>query len=438
MSLLKNASWLLAEKILRIAVGFVVNLAVIRHLGPEDMGRYAFALSVVYLAMPFARAGLEALIVRELSGSASDSARGATRFAFIRLAAGAIVAAAVVALAPLIARTPADRLLILVATGLLVLQAADVFELWAQSQALAWRTAAMRIGVIGVAVLARIVLIAADAGPTAFVVVVLAEALASGACAFALWWRHRSAIPWRTAKRPGVPWLEARTVLLTSLVATVFLRIDAPLLMWWTGPEQAGVHAAALPFVDALGIVPMVIGTVLLPELTRLWRAGEDVRERFWTEFQSAMAMATWVGLCASGALAVFAVFALGGLLGQGYSATVPVVLVLCAVVPVLFQGSVMDLYVYVDSRTTFLLVKSACVLALKLLLAAWWIPEHGALGAAASTAVAVWAVAYPVTRAMSARVFSVAVRAYSPVMGLAALRRLVSRLQRSTREQSR
>jgi PST family polysaccharide transporter len=433
MSLLKNATWLLAEKSLRIAVGFVVNLAVIRHLGPEDFGRYAYAMSLVFLAMPAARAGLEALVVRELSLAGTGATRGTLRFAAIRLAAGALVVAALISCASVLAPEPSSRLLVVVASGMLLLQAADVFEFWAQSHSLAWRTAALRIGVIAAGALARVALIAADADTIAFVVVVLAESLASGACAFSLWWRHAKASGGGTAYSRPVPWAQARSVLLNSLIATIYLRIDAPMLVWLAGPEQAGLHAAAMPFVDALGIVPMVMGVVLLPELTRLWAEGEAARERFWAELESAMVLATWAGLGAATALAVFAVAGLGWVLGERFATTVPVVLILCTTVPVLFQGSIMDMYVFADARMRWLLAKSAAVLALKLALAAWWIPEYGALGAAASSAAAVWVAAYLVTWAMSARLLAVALRAYSPSRFLASIRRLARRVARST-----
>lgn len=436
MALVKNATWLLAEKVLRIAVGFVVTLAVIRHLGPERYGAYAYALSLVYLALPLARLGLESIVVRELALE-RDGGRGVGRYALPRLGAGVAAAVALCAASSLLAPDDAGRTLIVVASMLLAVQATDVFELWAQGHALAWRTAAMRIGVIAIAALARVALIAADAGATAFMALAVAEALAYGACAWGLYRRVRRAEdPVRAPLRDPapIPWREAATVVVTALVGAAYLRIDATLLMWWAGAAQAGLHAAALPVVDALSIVPTVMATVLLPELARRWSSPDGDRTRFWSGFEAAMAVATWTGIAAAATLALAAKLLLERVLGPAYAATVPVVVMLCAAVPLFFQGSVIDVYVYADSRVTYLLAKSSIALVAKVALCAWWIPAHGALGAAAATVVSVWIVVFAVTRAMSARVFAVSVRAFAPASLALAVRSLLALRARTQR----
>ena len=53
-----NTSWLLGERVLRMAVSLVVGIYVTRYLGPERFGLLSYALSFVWLFSALASFGL--------------------------------------------------------------------------------------------------------------------------------------------------------------------------------------------------------------------------------------------------------------------------------------------------------------------------------------------------------------------------------------------
>ncbi|GAG26105.1 unnamed protein product, partial [marine sediment metagenome] len=61
-----NTSWLMAEKIFRIAVALSVGIYVARYLGPERFGVLSYAMSVVVLFSALSSLGLNGILVREL------------------------------------------------------------------------------------------------------------------------------------------------------------------------------------------------------------------------------------------------------------------------------------------------------------------------------------------------------------------------------------
>ena len=61
-----NTSWLLGERILRMAVSLFVGIYVARYLGPERFGLLSYALSFVWLFSSLASFGLDDILVREL------------------------------------------------------------------------------------------------------------------------------------------------------------------------------------------------------------------------------------------------------------------------------------------------------------------------------------------------------------------------------------
>ena len=61
-----NTSWLLGERILRMAISLFVGIYVARYLGPERFGLLSYALSFVSLFSALASLGLDDILVREL------------------------------------------------------------------------------------------------------------------------------------------------------------------------------------------------------------------------------------------------------------------------------------------------------------------------------------------------------------------------------------
>ena len=63
---LKNTSWLMSEKIIRMVVALTIGVWVTRYLGPEDFGVLSYAQSFVGVFAAFSSLGLNDIIIREL------------------------------------------------------------------------------------------------------------------------------------------------------------------------------------------------------------------------------------------------------------------------------------------------------------------------------------------------------------------------------------
>ena len=61
-----NTSWLLGERVLRMAVSLFVGIYVARYLGPERYGLLSYTVSFVWLFSSLASFGLNNILVREL------------------------------------------------------------------------------------------------------------------------------------------------------------------------------------------------------------------------------------------------------------------------------------------------------------------------------------------------------------------------------------
>ena len=63
---LHNTVWIMGEKLLAMGLGFLATVLVARHLGPEEFGTLAYAVSLVALFGISGHLGLHGLVVREI------------------------------------------------------------------------------------------------------------------------------------------------------------------------------------------------------------------------------------------------------------------------------------------------------------------------------------------------------------------------------------
>src|SRR5262249_6022839 len=134
-ALIANSGWLLADRIIRMLVGFFVTAWIARYLAPKLFGQLNYAIAFVALFNAIATLGLDGIVVRELvrHPEKKDEILGS---AFVlKLIGGA--GAFIVAFATIWLARPMDMetrwLVGIIAAGMLF-QAFDVADLWFESQ----------------------------------------------------------------------------------------------------------------------------------------------------------------------------------------------------------------------------------------------------------------------------------------------------------------
>ena len=141
-----NSSWLLFDKLVRALLGLLVGAWVARHLGPAQFGALAYVLAYVALFQPFANLSADAIVVRGLSQQPNSTAEVLGTALALRLAIGFVCWLAAIAGAALIADEGSNLVLLTaVVGGTLLFQAADVVDLWFQSQSQSRRTVVAKL-----------------------------------------------------------------------------------------------------------------------------------------------------------------------------------------------------------------------------------------------------------------------------------------------------
>jgi len=129
-----NTSWLLGERIFRMAVGLFVGIWIARYLGPEQFGLFSYVQSFVGLFAVIATLGLDGIVVRELvkDESKRDELLGT---AFWLKLMGAFVVLAILAVAIIFTSNDSyTNTLVFIIASATIFQSFNVIDFYFQSK----------------------------------------------------------------------------------------------------------------------------------------------------------------------------------------------------------------------------------------------------------------------------------------------------------------
>ena len=377
-----NTSWLLGDRLVRAALGFIVGAWVARHLGPERFGHYAYVLTFIAFFQAVANLGADSIVVRDIARDPESAPQVLGAALRLRLLAGMLCWATAVGLT--IAINPSDHETILMTGmvgGVMVFQAADTIDLWFQSQTQSRRTVVAKLTAYIATSGLKIALILAHAPLVWFAGAFLFD-FASAALALAVAYR---AFP--TARHWTFDTATARTLiaqswpfLLSGLAVIVYLRIDQIMLKMFTGAYEVGIYAAALPISQIWQMIPMTLVVSFGPYVAQRKLVGER-------EYEAAMLMVFrlfgGLSLLAALSTAIAAPLLLQGVYGPRFGASVEVLQIHVFTNVFISIAIAQGLWIANERRGRLLLVQTAVGAAVAVIGNFLVIPMWGAKGAA-------------------------------------------------------
>jgi len=306
MTVASNAGWLLADRMVRLLLGFVVGAWVARYLGPSQFGHLSYVLSFIALFQAITTLGADTIIVRDIAHQ-PDMANELLGALFrMRLGAGIICWVLAIVISAII--NPAEHgtiLLTAIVGGILVFQAADTIDLWFQSQSQSKRTVQAKLVAYMISNGFKLLLIFAKAPLIAFAFAFLLDtAVAAGGLAVAYRtlptarkWHADLHVAWRLA-RTSWPFL------ISGLSVMIYMRIDQIMLKEMRGDRELGIYAAALPISQLWQTIPMTLSISLAPFVARKKKESQQAYEDALLHIFRLFGLCALIVSCATAAMA--------------------------------------------------------------------------------------------------------------------------------------
>lgn len=378
---MQNIGWLVTERVFRAGISAFVIAFVARALGPAEFGALNYALLLFGLALPLATLCFDGIVVAELVRA--PHAEGVTlgsAFA-LRVAAGLGTTLLVCGVMWAQAATPDWPTLSAIAV-MLVLQSAEVPELWFQRHLLARWTTGARIAALCGGALLKIELARRGAGVPALV---WAQAAENGLYTIALFFSYRAAggrfSTWHcTADTLRRIVRLAWPLGVAGVLVGLYLRMDQLFVQFRLPASEAGVYFAASRLIDVATLAVAAVGTSVFPALAAAHAARS---EEFNLHLQAVFDLLSGLGWIVAIGLTLTAPWVVAVLFGPAFHSAVPIVIVKAWTCVLLFSGIARGQFVVLTGATQANLAAVGIGIVVQAVAASSLLPLLGGVGAA-------------------------------------------------------
>lgn len=396
-----NTGWLFTEKIVQMFLGLLVGLWIARYLGPERFGRFNYAIAIVGLFIPFAKLGLDNIVIRNLARDIS-SKNETLGTAFILKLVSSIVTF-FITLGVVIFSTHSDSpnyqetLLIvgIVATGTMV-QSFDIIDYWFQSQVQSkysvWARNVAYVLMNGV----KIVLIQMKAPLVAFAIAMVVEYMLSAIGMIVAYRLTGNLIKaWQVRLRYAKSLLkDSWPLILSGIVIMIYMRIDQVMLGQMVGDESVGIYSAAVKISELWYFVPGAIVNSVFPIIVQAKEISEEV---YYKRLQQLFTIVSILAYAVAIPVTFLATPIVTLLYGNNYAEAGAILNVHIWAGLFVSLGVARETWITTEGLMKFSAATAAAGAVVNIVLNYFFIPQYGGLGAAIATVIAQIVSAYAV-----------------------------------------
>ena len=265
---LYSTSWLIFEKLIFIALSFVVTLALARHLMPALFGELNYLMALVALVSPLMAVGLNSIITREVLQRPSDNDVIMGSGLALRFFAGLLVLPIAIALGYVYLESDQRHFFAFLIVCSLS-NTALLIDFWLQAHLANRYAAIVRLITLIVFSVARLSAVWVDSGLSVFVYLVGLEFVFVALLYLLVYHRFGAGLG---KLRVSVPecnrlWSDSRWLFVSSIAAVIYLKMDQIMLGILVDDRAVGIYAAAARISEVWYFIPVAIVTSFFPPL---------------------------------------------------------------------------------------------------------------------------------------------------------------------------
>ncbi len=271
-----NTSWLFSEKAIRLVTNFLVGIFVVRYLGAELNGVFAYATSLIGILIAVAGLGLTNIITREFVKNETDS-DVVLGTAFILKTASSFLLFFLIATFYFFSSSY-ENLILLIVSASLVLSIFDQIEFFFNANVEAKFPVIVKFFSFIVVDILKITAIVLQLDLVYFAAIFSLEKLFLSIGLWLLYQKRKGSIlNWSFDKTRAMQLLRDSWPLMFSTIAvTIYMRIDKVILKELMNSEAVGIYDAAVRLCEGWYFIPMAISSSLFPAIVNAKKKSES------------------------------------------------------------------------------------------------------------------------------------------------------------------
>jgi len=380
----KNAIWLVIERVVHLAVAFIVSIVVARALGKEDLGSLAIGLAFLLLVGSVINPAVQCLL-RDVIARPAEAGR---LYAAASAAVGIVTSLFYLLMGVVIAATmgfgSTTAAVILIVVGSALLRPFNVVDAWFKMELQSRVAVLIRMSALLITGAARVALPLLGFSVVAVAWTYVVEAALAGVGLWVGYRRMSGSERWTLeSRRVGATLKELMPLLVTSSSALIYLRLDQAMVGWLSSLSEAGLFAIASSMAEAPRFALLALFISVAPRLLKLKNSDPD---RYRTELIAVTRVLVLLGYLLTLAL-IFIMAPLAPIvLGPGYEDTSLIIVLLALSTPFVCIGGVLQFVTNWDRLYREAIVRNIIGALISIGLNFLLLPRYGAVGAAISS----------------------------------------------------
>lgn len=385
---IKNAGWMVGEKIIQMLISLVVSLLTARYLGPSNYGLINYATSFTAFFSAFCTLGINSLLVKEFVDRPEDEGMVLGTAILMRAISSLLSAITIIAIVCVIDRDEPTTILVVVLCSIgMVFHVFNAFHYWFQRHLKSKFTAIASLTAYVVTAVYRVVLMISGKSVTWFA---LATSVDYVCLAAVLVYFYRK----EGGQKLGFSWAYGKELLsrskhfiLSGLMVAVYGQTDKLMLKQMLDLTETGFYSTATAVNSMWCFVLVAIIDSLYPSIMEAHRAGNE--ELFKRKNRQTYAVVFYVSMAAAVGFNVFAELIIYILYGRAYLPSAMPLRIVSWYTAFSYLGVAREAWVVSKDRQNHLIKIYASAAIGNVILNVLLIPRWGASGAAAASLVA-------------------------------------------------
>lgn len=390
-----NTIWLLGDRIFRLGIGLFISSWIARFLGVNDYGTLSYTLALSAIIQPFAKLGIDDIVIKELSISPLKEKQilcTALVLKFIGSCFNLLLLVLVVSYL-----NPNDHIIfsmVVILAFVNFFQSLDVIDLWFRSQIKSKLVVLSKgLGFLCF-VLLNIFLIFQSFPLTAFAISYLLDSFVS-ACALLTFYliykkeRKSNDIPnistiWQFSLPLAKSFLKkGLPIVFAGLAISVYMKVDQLMLGTILNSKSVGIYAVVVRLSEAWYFIPTVLVSSLSPYI---YEAKLLNKEIYYSRIKRLIQLVILVALLASVFISLVSPYIVQILFGSEYLEAAPIISLYVWSSIFVVVGVASSPWFIAENLTHFSAIKTFLGALLNAALNFIWIPKYGIWGATWAT----------------------------------------------------
>ena len=385
MKYFKNTSWLVLEKIVRLTVGFFVLILLTRYLGPENFGILAYSQSFVAIFAAFATLGLDIILVREIVKNKKNKNKLIGTAFYLKVIASIVSLLTILIINFFIGNDDNSMFITNIIAFSLIFQSFNVIDTYFQTYVISKYVVFANTTSFLISSSIKFFLIYYEYDLSYFAYALVFDSFVIALGYLYIYMNQKQSIfIWRFDADIAKYFLNnAWPLVLVTLSAFIYTRIDQVMIKHMIGNEAVGNYAAAIRVSELFLFIPGLIAQSIFPKI--IDSKGNSMNE-YYRLLEVLYKIVVWVAIPISLIIFYFSDNIVGLLYGSQYTQAGAILMVLSFSIFFNSVGAVSEKILYAEHYERKYLHRTILGMLLNIILNLILINIYGALGASIAT----------------------------------------------------